>query len=60
MMLKIWLHVNRTGEHMNEDEQQQDLFVPPPQESFHYGIVTSSMSNDHWAWVQTVIDDLRT
>lgn len=48
------------GEQMNEDEQHQEPFVPPPQESFNQGGGSSSMNHDQRAWVQTELGDLRT
>lgn len=49
-----------TDEAVNEDEDPQDQFVPPPQVPFHQGAWSSSMNHDQWAWVQTELGDLRT
>lgn len=48
------------GEPMHEDNQHQEQFVPPHQDPTQQVVELSFMNQDQWAWVQTVLSDLRT
>lgn len=45
-------------EEVQEEMQDQEQFVAPPEDSMHPGVSSSYVTPDQWSWMQTEIGDL--
>ena len=46
-------------EEVQEEMQEQEQFVAPPEDTMHPGVGSSYVTPDQWSWMQTEIGDLR-
>lgn len=47
------------GDPQEEEVQEQEQFVAPPEDTTHPGVGSSYVTPDQWSWMQTEIGDLR-